>query len=280
MNTFDAEAHACDIEQQGYTIIPNAIPEEQRRAAIAAMEEVYERERAIAERFGEQTANQKVARNVIGKHRSFETFYDNPPVVAVCRQVLGEDMILYDTTGRSLLPGGGREERHGFQIHVDRGDFTVTPFQGGTHLPLAINVLWALVDFTEENGATVIWPGTHTSLEVPDAEKDTPGFVRAVMPAGSVVMWDAATWHASGRNESDHARHSAIGFYQRSWVKGVISNEHVLPSDVRARLTPEMRRLLGLDLRLPDYSSVRSLSREQIENLAPWEKEVIGMGIY
>ena len=63
-------------------------------------------------------------------------------------------------------------------------------------------------------------------------------------------------------------------------MKGVISNEHVLPSDVRARLTPEMRRLLGLDLRLPDYSSVRSLSREQIEKLSPWEKEVIGLGIY
>ena len=280
MNRLDVEAHARKIEAEGYTIIPDAITAAQARRAIQAMEEVYERERPIAERLGEHTANQKVVRNVIGKHQFFENFFQSSPVVAVCRKVLGDDMVLYDTTARSVLPSGGREERHGFQVHVDREAFTVLPFKDGTHLPVAINVIWALVDFATDNGATVIWPGTHRSLEVPDPAGDYAGFIRAATPAGSAVMWDAATWHATGLNRSDHIRHSAIAFYQRSWVKGMISNESVIPPEVRARLQPETRRLLGLDRSLPDYSSVRKLSREQIDQLSPLEKEVIGIGIY
>ena len=58
------------------------------------------------------------------------------------------------------------------------------------------------------------------------------------------------------------------------------SNESVIPPEVRARLQPETRKLLGLERSLPDYSSVRKLSREQIDQLSPLEKEVIGIGIY
>ena len=279
-SALDVAGHAREIQSQGYTIIPDVLTSEQIQRAIVGAEEVYELERPIAERFGEQTPNQKVVRNILGKYQSFESFFLCPPVVAVCREVLGEDMVLYDTTARSILPSGGREQRFGFQVHVDREAFTVEPFKGGTHLPLALNVLWALVDFTDENGATLIWPGTQRSLEVPDPAEEYPGSVSALMAAGSVVMWDAATWHATGRNHSDHVRHSAIGFYQRSWVRGMINNEHLFSSQVRARLSPEMSRLLALDGWLPDYTSVRKLSQQQVDGLTPAEREVVGLGSY
>ena len=63
-------------------------------------------------------------------------------------------------------------------------------------------------------------------------------------------------------------------------MKGVINNERVIPPQVRERLVPEMRKLLGLEESLPDYSTVQQLSGEQLEELSPWEKEVSGIGIY
>ena len=278
--SFDLEQHCEQIENRGFTIIPNAISPDRAREAIVALEEIYERERSIAERLGEQTENQRVARNPLAKHPFFESFYFCPPVIEVCKRVLGDDMVLYDTTGRSIRPSGGREQRHGFQVHVDRELFSVLPFVGGAHIPVALNVLWPLVDFTAENGATVIWPGSHRSLKVPESEGQYPGYEQAETPAGSVIMWDAATWHATGLNTSDHVRHSAIAFFQRRWVKGVIDNEHILPPQVKRRLSPEMRELLAIDGSLPDYSSVRSLSKEELDGLSPWEKEVIGIGVY
>ena len=250
--SFDVEHHSKQIENQGFTIIPNAVTAGRAREAIDALEEIYERERPIAERMGEQTENQKVARNPIAKHPFFETFYLCPPVLSVCKRILGDDMVLYDTTGRSIRPSGGREKRHGFQVHVDRELFSVLPFVGGTHIPVGLNVLWPLVDFTAENGATVIWPGSHRSLRVPESDEEYPGYVQAETPAGSVIMWDAATWHATGLNTSDHIRHSAIGFFQRRWVKGMIDNERIIPPHVKRRLSPDMRELLAIDGSLPD----------------------------
>ena len=87
--SFDVEFHSEQVVSQGFTIIPNAVTAERAREAINALEEIYERERPIAERMGEQTENQKVARNPIAKHPFFETFYLCPPVLSVCKRILG-----------------------------------------------------------------------------------------------------------------------------------------------------------------------------------------------
>lgn len=102
----------------------------------------------------------------------------------------------------------------------------------------------------------------------------------AETPAGSAIIWDAATWHATGLNLSERPRHTILAFYHRRWVRGIIDNEHVIPPHVRARLVPEMRHLLGLEVVPPDYSEVRRLTPEQLAQLTPEEKEVIGIGIY
>ena len=51
--SFSPEVHSQEIETQGYTIIPGAISAERVRAAIEALEEIYQRERPIAEHHGE-----------------------------------------------------------------------------------------------------------------------------------------------------------------------------------------------------------------------------------
>ena len=57
-------------------------------------------------------------------------------------------------------------------------------------------------------------------------------------------------------------------------------NARVIPQNVQDRLLPEMRKLLGLEETIPEYTEVRALSPEQIKQLTPWEKDVLGIGIY
>lgn len=172
----EIDGHIGDLETRGYTIIPDALDADQIGPAIAAMEEIYARERPIAERMATQTAHAWAVHNAIGKHPFFETFYLNPAVLAVGGRLLGENMVLHDCTPRSVLPSGGREERRGFQIHVDREVFSVVPFRGSQqHFPMAINVAWCLVDFIAANGATLIWPGSHLSNELPNPQQEYPG---------------------------------------------------------------------------------------------------------
>lgn len=282
-DTFDAVKYANEIDVQGYTIIPDTLNADQVRDATTAILEVYEREREVARKVEGQTDHALGVHHLFAKHPYFEEFYLNPKVTAVCRCVLGDDMVVTETHARSILPSSGREARRGFQIHVDREAFSVLPFEGGSHhYPMAVNTAWFLVDFTEDNGATVVWPGTHKLNQVPDPDADISDVpqARAIGPAGSCVIWDAALWHASGRNHSDHVRHSIIGFYHRKWIRGTINVEHVIPPQVLARMSPEMHRLIGLYDWPPEYSEVKTLTPEQIANLTPVERDILGFMIY
>ena len=216
---------------------------------------------------------------IVGKHPFFETSYLNPAVPSVCREYLGEDMVLYDAKARSIRPSEGKEPGRGFQVHADRSPFSIVPFEGGKHYPMAINVAWAVVDFSAENGATLAWPGTHNSCQIRDPNADYLGFRQATVPAGTAIVWDAATWHASGINRSDHDRHSILAISHRWWVEGMIENARVMPQSVQDRLLPEMRKLLGLEETIPEYTEVRALSPEQIKRLTPWEKDGWGLGL-
>ena len=272
--------HVGELGEQGYTIIPDALDTEFLAPAIQAAEEIYQRESEIALRLGTSSEHCWSAHCIVGKHPCFETFYLNPAVLSVCREYLGEDMVLYDTTARSIRPSEGREPGRGFQIHADRSPFSIVPFEDGRHYPMAINVAWAVVDFKAENGATLVWPGTHKSCRIPDPDADYRGSHQATVPAGTAIVWDAALWHASGINRSNHDRHSILAFFHRWWVKGMIDNARVIPQSVQDRLLPEMRKLLGLEETIPEYTEVRALSPEQIKRLTPWEKDVLGIGTY
>ena len=276
----EREFHVGELEEHGYTIIPDALDAEYFAPAIQAAEDIYQRESEIALRLGTSSEHCWSAHCIVGKHPFFETFYLNPAVLSVCREYLGEDMVLYDTTARSIRPSEGREPGRGFQIHADRSPFSIVPFEDGRHYPMAINVAWAVVDFKAENGATLVWPGTHKSCRIPDPDADYPGSHQATVPAGTAIVWDAALWHASGINRSNHDRHSILAFFHRWWVKGMIDNARVIPQSVQDRLLPEMRKLLGLEETIPEYTEVRALSPEQIKRLTPWEKDVLGIGTY
>ena len=276
----EREFHVGKLEEHGYTIIPDALDAEYLAPAIQAAEDIYQRESEIALRLGTSSEHCWSAHCIVGKHPCFETFYLNPAVLSVCRDYLGEDMVLYDTTARSIRPSEGREPGRGFQIHADRSPFSIVPFEDGRHYPMAINVAWAVVDFKAENGATLVWPGTHKSCRIPDPDADYPGSHQATVPAGTAIVWDAALWHASGINRSNHDRHSILAFFHRWWVKGMIDNARVIPQSVQDRLLPEMRKLLGLEETIPEYTEVRALSPEQIKRLTPWEKDVLGIGTY
>ena len=69
------------------------------------------------------------------------------------------------------------------------------------------NIMWMLDDFTQENGATRIVPGSHMSGRRPDPEKDKDvPTVAAVGPAGAAMVFEGRLWHGTGANLSNTSR--------------------------------------------------------------------------
>ena len=284
MTSFDADHHANELERDGYTIIPDVMSPSELDASKRAIGETLDGEEAIGRRFGLQNDDLRMAFNAQGKHPHFYgMLLRNPQPVEVARRVLGEDMFAHNVAIRTPMPTGRKDAtRLGGNLHADWSDFTIAPFMGGSHYPMAIQSVWAVSDFTKETGGPVIWPGTHLSVEIPPEEPDTlpPGGIIAEASAGSVLLWDSALWHTGGINHSDSPRYSLVFYFQRWWIKGFNDSYRYVSPEVRARMTDEERHIWGLEAAVPPNTHFRGMSTEEIAALSPQEKAVLNIAVF
>jgi ectoine hydroxylase-related dioxygenase (phytanoyl-CoA dioxygenase family) len=230
MMTTDRERALAEIEEQGYTMLPGEVPLPRVAALRAALERVY-REEAHVPR---QTAEPGCLRgyNLVRRAAIFREALQEPEVVAICDAVLGNTCILHSFESRSALPGGGQQS-----LHRDM------PWVPDT--PLSINVVWMLDDFTEENGATRVVPGSHRRPEGPERDRVYPDEVLAIAPAGSLLLFNTQTWHGGGPNRTDRTRYAFHVHYCRSWVKPQRDHPRSMDAASLADATPLLIRLLG-----------------------------------
>jgi len=104
--------------------------------------------------------------------------------------------------------------------------------------------IWALNDFTEDNGATCVVPGSHQHISMGE-NVDLSNPVQAVMPAGSVLFYLGSTWHGAGENRSDVARMGLINNYSLGWLRPEVNQYLNVPIELVRTYDERMRRLLG-----------------------------------
>jgi len=284
MTKIDIDRHVEQVIEDGYTMIHDVFPADEIEATKRAIDECLDSEREIATKYGLQDENLQMCMNAQGKHRHFYGLaLRYPEPVEIIRRVLGDDMFAHDVTIRKPLPTGRKDwTRKGGNLHADWADFTVKPFVGGKHYPVAVQSAWAISDFTERTGATYLWPGTHLRNEIPPEEPETlpTGYIRAEAPAGSVILWDSALWHTSGANFSESPRYSLVYYFHRCWLKGFNDSYRLVAPEIRQEMTLEERTFWGLEPKVPPNTHFRDMTQEQIESLTPEEKAVLNIAFF
>ena len=170
---------------------------------------------------------------------------------ATCRDLVMHPLALA-TTG-AVLAGGTGFQLHLTQviaigpgepaqtIHRDQWAFDFFPFPQGYEVQC--NTIWAMSEFTEENGATRIAPGSNRRedrLEI--ALADT---VPAVMAKGSVLFYSGSVYHGGGPNRSGETRYGVNITYNRSWLRQEENQYLSVPLEVARTLPVELLRLMG-----------------------------------
>ena len=284
MSELFIDQHVDELIEKGYTVVHDLLPPQEIEATQQAIDECLTSERDIATKYGLQDADLQMSFNVQGKHpHFFGLALRYPEPVQIVRRVLGYDMFAHNVTIRKPLPTGQKDwTRKGGNLHADWSDFTVAPFHGGKHYPVAIQSAWAISDFTVQSGATYLWPGSHLSCEIPPEEPETlpPGYIRAEAPAGSVILWDSALWHTSGANSSDSPRYSLVYYFHRCWLKGFNDSYRLVPQEIREQMTLAERTFWGLEAKVPPNTHFRDMTQEQIVNLTPEEKAVLNIAAF
>jgi Phytanoyl-CoA dioxygenase (PhyH) len=145
------------------------------------------------------------------------------------------DYQLGSTTGIEILPGQAEQP-----LHRDDSPYPIQL----AGLELQIGVMWALSDFTAENGATRIVKGSHRLLRswhMPDLSHCE----QAIMPKGSAVFYLGSTWHGSGENRSNSGRSGLITTYSLGWLRSESNHMLEVPPPIAAQYNESVRRLLG-----------------------------------
>jgi ectoine hydroxylase-related dioxygenase (phytanoyl-CoA dioxygenase family) len=125
-------------------------------------------------------------------------------------------------------------------LHRDHWCFDFHPFPA--ELDVEVSSIWALADFTEDNGATRVVPDSHRTTGMPYTEADTEP---AIMPRGSIVLYLGSTVHGGGANRSARVRTGINVDYSLSWLRQEENQYLSVPREVAAALPERVQRLMG-----------------------------------
>jgi len=126
-------------------------------------------------------------------------------------------------------------------VHRDQWAFDFFPFPRGYEVQC--NTIWAMTDFTAENGATRLVPGSHLAEDRLELGQDAT--VPAEMPKGSVLFYTGALYHGAGANRSGAVRRGVNITYAVSWLRQEENQYLSVPHDVARTLPDPLLRLIG-----------------------------------
>ena len=251
------------LERDGCLIIPELVGHERIDALMADLQPYLDKRPTCAEDFlGTHTKRMQV---LIPKSQHVGELLAHDKILSVLDLVLGPYCDNYTLSSNSMTvigPGETPQSMH--------RDDVVFPFSHPSERHSHCTAFWALNDFTEENGATRIVPGSHTwddHREPTEAES-----VQAVMPKGSVCIFVGAVYHGGSHNvTADEWRLGMFAGYILGWLRQEQNFYLTVPPDVARDLPGELARLIGYNLHRPFLGYVADM-RDPFDMLEGFEE--------
>ena len=176
---------------------------------------------------------------LLAKAPSIAKIIEHPLLLGVMDHFLNGGFLLWAALAIRLHPGETRQE-----FHMD-DEACMMP---RPRAPMGLSVMWAIDDFTTENGATEFIPGSHTWSESERATPDDPRITKAVMPSGSALVWAGNLFHRGGANDSTEPRLGITIQYSQPWLRQVENMVLAVPPECAAQYSTRIQELLGYSL--------------------------------
>jgi ectoine hydroxylase-related dioxygenase (phytanoyl-CoA dioxygenase family) len=261
----DADALVAALDRAGCAVIENALSSQQLAAINGELDPWFEAAPAGEGVFFGRSTKRFSA--VFAKAGETAALALNAPILEAVERVLigsgdnprGDCIQLNLTQGIEIAPGEPAQ-----LLHRDDNLFPMPK-----SFELMVNVMWALDDFTPENGATRLAPGSH-HWQRQEIEQYEDGVVDAAAPAGSAIIWLGSLLHGGGANRSSKPRRGLVISYSLAWLAPAEKFLLSIPADVTRALPERLQRLLGYQVHRPNLGWVEG--RDPLE----WLKGEIG----
>jgi ectoine hydroxylase-related dioxygenase (phytanoyl-CoA dioxygenase family) len=186
--------------------------------------------------------------SLLSRTRLCDRLVDHPRVLAVLDRLLMPNYLLSALQAINIQPGESAQ-----LAHHDDGFYPVPR----PREPLAAATIWAIDEFTADNGATVLVPGSHRwGKRRPGPDDRT---LPVEMPAGSCVFFVGTLWHGGGANTTDRDRLAVTAQYCQPWLRPMEPFTLSIPRDVARAVSDDIRRMLGYSIHPPFVGAVDGL---------------------
>jgi ectoine hydroxylase-related dioxygenase (phytanoyl-CoA dioxygenase family) len=170
----------------------------------------------------------------------FLSFLEIPEVLSIIDHTISETAILHTQNG-FILPSLSHGEAPAIFQNSFHRDF---PRVLNGYMA-SINVMFAIDQFSAENGATLVVPRTHQTMSIPAEQYLKENAIPVECAAGSMFVFDSTLWHAAGANISGSDRLAINHQFTRSYIKQQIDYVRALGSTVVLAQKPRTQQLLG-----------------------------------
>ncbi|MET8428886.1 phytanoyl-CoA dioxygenase family protein [Nocardia sp. NPDC004860] len=244
-----AEADLAAVERDGYVILPDML-------TPAELDRIRESVVPLLDRIGrnnfEGHSTQRIY-SVLNKTRACDRIADHPRVLALLDRLFLPNYLLSMLQVINILPGEQAQ-----MLHTDDGFYPLPRPRKG----LGAATIWAIDDFTAENGATDIIPGSHLWGDRLPGESDRREPV--VMPAGSCVFFVGTLWHGGGANRSAHPRLALTAQYCEPWLRPQEAFTLSMTRDTVRAVSEDIRRMLGYSIHPPFIGQVDGMHPKRL----------------
>lgn len=224
-----------EVLKRGWCVLPGVIPADRVAAVcvdVLAVDPALNRPDA--------PPNRGAVSGLINHTQSFAPYLAEPRLLGVAEALLGPHLRVSYTSTIVAFPGAERLKWHAdWPFNQENAGHIPVPYPDAV---LHLTSIWMLTDFTVENGATLVVPGSHRERDNPTGSCGVapmafhPEEVHLTGETGTVAVLDSRLWHATAPNRSGQPR---VGLAIR-WAPWWLNLAVLRPgSDERARMVDE-----------------------------------------
>ncbi|MEE9255423.1 MAG: phytanoyl-CoA dioxygenase family protein [Pseudomonadales bacterium] len=238
----DVDAIVQSIETDGYAVIEELLPSQDVQEIKDALAPWLQGEKMGRNDFEGFKSERVYA--LLAKAPPIAKIVGHRVTMAVIDRLLAPNYLLSACLAINVHPG---ETPQRFHTDDSSGRFWKAP-----HSWCGISTIWAFDDFTEDNGATEVIPGSHRWVEedFPPTEDQA---VKVKMPAGSVVIFAGNLFHRGGANKSRGKRLGITPQYCAPWLRQLENMVLAVPPDIARQYSAPVQSLLGYNVIDPGF---------------------------
>jgi ectoine hydroxylase-related dioxygenase (phytanoyl-CoA dioxygenase family) len=228
-----------ELQRNGFVVLKGLVDRDEL-AAIRAELAPYLTGRLFGRNDFEGFRSERVYA-LLAKAPAVAALVEHPAVLELVDAILDPNYLLSANLAINVHPG---ETTQAF--HADDGYCHIPR----PREPMGVSAIWAIDDFTDDNGATEVIPFSHRwGDERPEA--DDPSIRRITMPAGAAVVFMGTLLHRGGANRSSGVRLGITPQYCQPWIRQIENMSLAVPPSKASTFSARVQALLGYSIHPP-----------------------------